>query len=73
MADQETGLTSWDHIEGIPDPAENRHLVGHRATLDLLAARQRVEELALARQGVAAKLRGHLTRPRVGRSRPGSC
>ena len=39
MADQETGLTSWDHIEGIPDPAENRHLVGHRATLDLLAAR----------------------------------
>jgi DNA polymerase III subunit delta' len=32
-------LPAWDRIEGIPDPLENRNLVGHRETLDLLAAR----------------------------------
>jgi DNA polymerase III subunit delta' len=31
-------LRAWDRIEGIPDPLENRRLVGHQATLDRLAS-----------------------------------
>jgi DNA polymerase III subunit delta' len=38
MAETSYELRAWDRIEGIPDPLENRHLVGHSATLDQLAA-----------------------------------
>ncbi len=39
MAVDPSDQRSWDQIEGIPDPEANRHLVGHRETLDLLANR----------------------------------
>lgn len=39
MADDIYDLPAWDRIEGVPDPLENRNLLGHDATLDLLAAR----------------------------------
>ncbi|MCB1462826.1 MAG: DNA polymerase III subunit delta' [Nitratireductor sp.] len=79
MADQETGLTSWDHIEGIPDPAENRHLVGHRATLDLLAARHASGRMhhawllsgprGIGKATLACRFAGHLFRhPDPGRA-----
>jgi DNA polymerase III subunit delta' len=37
MADASYELAAWDRIEGIPDPVENRQLVGHGATIDRLA------------------------------------
>jgi DNA polymerase III subunit delta' len=38
MVDSDYELRAWDRLEGIPDPLENRGLVGHDATLDRLAA-----------------------------------
>jgi len=37
MAAGEAVTRAWDSIEGLPDPQENLHLVGHEATLDILA------------------------------------
>jgi DNA polymerase-3 subunit delta' len=39
MVGEEGELPAWDRMEGVPDPLENRTLVGHDATLDLLASR----------------------------------
>ncbi len=39
MSAEESDLPAWDRIEGIPDPLENRALVGHETVLDHLAAR----------------------------------
>jgi len=37
MSQADYQLRAWDRIEGVPDPLENRTLVGHADTLDLLA------------------------------------
>lgn len=37
MAQDDYQLQAWDRIDGAPDPLENRVVVGHGATLDMLA------------------------------------
>ncbi len=39
MSVDDGDLPAWDRIEGIPDPLENRALVGHAGVFDHLAAR----------------------------------
>jgi DNA polymerase-3 subunit delta' len=65
-------LPAWDRIEGIPDPLENRVLVGHDATLDLLAARYATGRMhhawlisgprGIGKATLAARFAGHVFR-----------
>ena len=62
----------WDRLEGIPDPAENPALFGHRAELDRLAAMHAAGRLhhailiggprGIGKATFAAHLAGHLLR-----------
>ena len=72
MADDPSGQRSWDQIEGIPDPEENLHLVGHRGTLDLLARRYATGRMhhawllsgprGIGKATLACRFAGHLFR-----------
>ena len=72
MAVEAEGLRSWDRVEGLPDPVENRHLVGHRETLDFLAARHKSGRMhhawllsgprGIGKATLACRFAGHLFR-----------
>jgi DNA polymerase-3 subunit delta' len=72
LAEDSYFLPAWDRIEGIPDPLENRNLVGHGDTLDLLAARYATGRMhhawllsgprGIGKATLAARFAGHVFR-----------
>jgi DNA polymerase-3 subunit delta' len=70
----------WDRLEGIPDPAENPILFGHRPALDRLAAMHAAGRLhhailiggprGIGKATFAAQIAGHLLRYPVGAEAP---
>ncbi len=80
MAVDPSDQRSWDQIEGIPDPEANRHLVGHRETLDLLANRYASGRMhhawllsgprGIGKATLACRFAGHLFRNPVASNAP---